>query len=263
MSVYDVFFGGGKKKKSRRDEYEDDSGLDSEEDDPVERARLKRLSKTKAKPAGRPAAAVERRLAVGGASSWHYLFQAPTSLYKRFVYGKNWSNASAASLNAVLSSAGMTLNKAAALWLQSSGHRTGPLKTLMMALRGGGGGARGEDDEGDEEEEEGEASSGEAESLLACVALSYAAEAMPGFASGRAAAAADAVMNPTHDFETPFHWEMSAEERETMWEGRGQVAAQQLVPSLKAAAKAVRAALQTGDDATLRAALASINFPST
>lgn len=257
-----IFFGPPK----RRDEYEDDSGMDSEEDDPVERQRKKRLAKKTKKAVGRPKAAVERRLAEGGASSWHYLFQAASSPYKRLIYGKDWSTASSAALNRVLSSNGLTVNKAASLWLQSTNKPltsipAGPQRTLMAALQTGGDDEE-EDDEEEEEEGGARAASGDAESLLACVALSHAAEAMPVFAADRAAAAFDSVVNPTHVFETPYHWEIAAEEREDMWARRAHVANQQLAPSLKAAANAIRNALRTGDDGALRAVLASISFPN-
>jgi hypothetical protein len=241
---FTIYFG-PKGKKGRRDEYEDDSGMDSEEDDPAERQRKKRLAKKETKAVGRPKAAVERRLAEGGASSWHHLFESYASPYKRLVYGKNWSNASSAALNQVLSSNNLSINKAAALWLQytnkpNSSIPPGALRTFMTELK----------------------TDGDAEALLACVALSHAAEAMPAFAEERATAALDSIAYATTPYETPFHWEMSAGEREEMWSTRANVATQQLAPSLKTAANAVQDALRTGNDAHLHAVLASIAFPN-
>lgn len=265
---FTLFFG-PPKKKGRRDEYEEDSGVSSEEDDPVEREIKKRRDKQNQnkKPAGRPKAAVERRIAEGGSSSWHFLFQATSSPYKKLVYGKNWSSASSSSLNGILSSNGLTINRAASLWLQStnkpiSSLPTGTQKNLMTALQASAsdGAGDGEDEEDDEDASTG--GGGEAEALLALLALSHAAEAMPDFAAGRAVAASDSVFNPTHAFETPYHWETGAEEREEMWTNRAQVATQQLAPSLRAASIAVRNALRSGDDGALRATLASIHFPN-
>jgi hypothetical protein len=222
------------KRKARKDEYESD-GIDDEED--VDAQKRKRAA-ARAKVKRTPAAAAAKRVAEGGSSTWHHLFQASASPYQRLLVGADWSTCSATALDAALAATGSSVARAVALWLESTNKAlTLPKdRAVLDAVRAVPGG----------------------EQMLAVMGLFYAVRSMPDYAEEAANHAETYV--PDVDFDVPFHWEEAAFERAEMWRERSAAARNVLAPKLRKCDAAIRTALRDHGDETMRTKLVAAAF---
>ena len=221
-------------KKSRKDAYESD-GIDDEDDAGAQKGKRAR---DRAKVKRTPAAAVAKRVAEGGSSTWHVLFEAPTSPYKRLLVGRSWANDSAAALGTALAAAGAPVARAVALWLESTN------KTLALPK--------------DREVLEAAFAAPGGENMLAVLGLYYAVRRMTDYAEEAASHAE--THTPDISFEMPSHWEETTWGRADMWRERAAFARDALGPQLKKCDAAIRLALRDRGDAAMRAKLAAVAF---